>query len=77
MLGHWTADVKKKILTSLLQVMKKGCDIVKVRQKWGHRRAEPPNFTLITSKLKRNFCPPVPIQAGNRTIMIPRERTNL
>ena len=28
-------------------------------------------------ELKRNFCPPVPIQAGNRTIMISRERTNL
>jgi len=29
------------------------------------------------NNVKRNFCPPVPIQAGNRTIMIPRERTNL
>ena len=32
------------------------------------------HITMMSGPLKRNFCPPVPIQAGNRTIMILRER---
>ena len=32
------------------------------------------SLTNIPFMMKRNFCPPVPLQAGNRTIMIPRER---
>jgi len=47
---HWIADVKKKTSIPLRQLIKTSCDTV--FNESGSKRAEPPNFTINTSKLK-------------------------
>jgi len=48
-LQHWIADVKKKTSIPLDQVIKKSCDTV--FNKSGNKRADPPKFTINTSKV--------------------------
>ena len=61
-LQHWIADVKKKTSIPLDQVIKKSCDTV--FNKSGNKRADPPKFTINTSKVITSlpwsyFSPPM------------------